>query len=697
MPEIVVKKILASQPLLVEPRDDSDQVVLNGVPLRVFAGEKVKTGAKSSAVETVNGVAITWVFIEATGGLNVDKRKGFVDDKFLVDESTSVEEPGGFQPFPVMVSRDDFADACYVQAELNKTNPAYLYALAFAQSGGAWTDDEVRSENAFGFTTAIWTDLLKLPELSDLSSGQIKRPTAQIIVAAVLAAKSANLLKGLITDRGLSAVDLYLAHIFADDKSFGSNAAARLLDAEKADKTSKVVIGQIYQDDALRDACIQRNEDVFGANGSTTIEQALANCTSKLAAGFKEVEKVAHEIQKSIPANVDDPILGIRFNGNVIAVTDQDVDALARVSQSEVGNFGMFGQDVLADALGAVVDTIFNRSIHPSKEFPKTIQGVIDQPEQFSAINSIGTWRNLPAAPAAHFQLVLAHIQNRVRGTASQIKGATHFFNPDTSHPDWGEPIRENPVAVYGKPKNSHIHGFPKNYRPPEGHAIQLGKDAWVFSGDGVPQGPLIAPDKSSSSIVAAALKEWDFWGKSVIPGGIHHTDDELAFATYVRDTYCKPFSAHPSIPDIQNDVYFWSAVAISYMVRQAGLSASEFTFSEMHSTYIRESIRARKAKDASKAYWGFRIDDPEAILAPGDIVGAGRTKGMTFDQAQALYDRTDDYESHSDIVVEVRAGAADVIGGNVSDSVTRKTLQLDAKGRIRDKKNLSFVVMKKN
>jgi hypothetical protein len=132
-------------------------------------------------------------------------------------------------------------------------------------------------------------------------------------------------------------------------------------------------------------------------------------------------------------------------------------------------------------------------------------------------------------------------------------------------------------------------------------------------------------------------------------------------------------------------------------MVKQSGVSASEFTFSQSHSTYIREAIKARRDKDKSKAYWGFRIDETEAVLAPGDIVGAGRTKGMTFEQAQALFDKKTDYESHSDIVVAVRAGEADLIGGNVSDSVTKKTLKLDAKGRLRDKKNLSFVVMKKN
>jgi hypothetical protein len=68
----------------------------------------------------------------------------------------------------------------------------------------------------------------------------------------------------------------------------------------------------------------------------------------------------------------------------------------------------------------------------------------------------------------------------------------------------------------------------------------------------------------------------------------------------------------------------------------------------------------------------------------------------MSFDEAQALFDRTDDYESHSDIVVAVRPGEADLIGGNVSDSVLKKTIALDTKGKVKDRQNLSFVVMKK-
>ena len=708
MAEMVIKKVKGSQPLLMEPSDASDQVVLDGVPLRVFTGEKVKVGAKDGATETVNGVQVNWVFVEAIGGLNTDKRKGFVDDKFLVAETIDVGKPieGLVDPFPAEVTKAEFADACYVQAELHKTNPAYLYALAFAQSGSQWNhnDDIVKTNDpagalAFGvyqFTNETWAELLKLADTSGLTGEQIKFPTAQCVVAAVLASKAADLLNGLITDRGLSALDLYLAHIFVEDKSFGSNATAKLLEAEKANAAQPCmdVIKKIFENEAVRTAFLKRNKEIFKEDGTATIKDALKKMSDKLAAGFNEAKNLGRNLS-SIPSDPGSPIFGAQFQGNVIAVTDQDVDALARVSHSEVGNFGMFGDDVLADALAAVVDTIFNRVVYPTKEFPKTVQGVIDQPKQFSAINNIGTWKNLPAAPEKNFRIVLSHVQKRAQGADSKIKGATHFFNPDTSNPDWGQPIRDNPVATYGQPKNSHIHGFPKGYHPPEGYAIQLGKDGMVFAGDGKHQGPLVVPDRSASAIVAAAIKEWDFWGKSVAPSNIHHKDDELAFATYVLNTYCKPLSANPSLTAISKDEYFWSAVCISYIIRQAGIPASEFKFAEAHSEYIREAIKARKDKNKDKAYWGLRIDEPEAVLAPGDMVGAGRTKGMTFDQAQALFDRKDHYESHSDIVVAVRSGEADLIGGNVSNSVTKKTIALDAKGKIRDK-NLSFVVMKK-
>lgn len=150
---VIVKKVLLSQFLRKEPKflpltfiDPGDG---NG-NLQVLEGEKVNTGAKPDVDEATDGKSFKWVFVEAIGGTDPDKRKGFVSDKLLVDEATEVAESPGFEPFPIKVTRETFADACYVQAELNKTNPAYLYALAFAQSGGQWTATDVTTKDAAG-------------------------------------------------------------------------------------------------------------------------------------------------------------------------------------------------------------------------------------------------------------------------------------------------------------------------------------------------------------------------------------------------------------------------------------------------------------------------------------------------------------------------------------------------------------------
>ena len=134
-------------------------------------------------------------------------------------------------------------------------------------------------------------------------------------MAAILAAKSANLLKSKITDRGLSAVDLFLAHLFADGEGFGSKATDLILQAEKTDKTrsAETVIKAIYPETAVRTAFFKRNADIFKADGSATIEQALAACATELDAAFAEVRKMAAEADfdvfgDSIPSHPTDAI-----------------------------------------------------------------------------------------------------------------------------------------------------------------------------------------------------------------------------------------------------------------------------------------------------------------------------------------------------------------------------------------------------
>lgn len=201
-------------------------------------------------------------------------------------------------------------------------------------------------------------------------------------------------------------------------------------------------------------------------------------------------------------------------------------------------------------------------------------------------------------------------------------------------------------------------------------------------------------------SIVDSARHEWEHWGKStwnLINGRkrVGHRDDESRFARHVIDRYCAVGGGSPSLADIQDDRYFWSAVGISAIMKHAGFLRGEFPFAQSHSVFIRHFIAARRSNNRSAVYWGFRQGESGGAPDVGDIVAYARGRNMTATRAAALFDRTTRYESHSDIVVAKRPGEIDVIGANVLDSVTRKTLRLDARGHIHDDVHHWFAVLR--
>lgn len=128
-----------------------------------------------------------------------------------------------------------------------------------------------------------------------------------------------------------------------------------------------------------------------------------------------------------------------------------------------------------------------------------------------------------------------------------------------------------------------------------------------------------------------------------------------------------------------------WSAAFISWVMKEAGMG-DRFSYSDWHATYIRNSILARRRNDKSFAYWGYRLS--ERAPRVGDLVGYRRQDGITYDYQPVVY------SSHTDLVVEVRPNEIDVIGGNVKDSVTKKTLKTDSEGKLVDTQYNWFVVM---
>jgi len=200
-------------------------------------------------------------------------------------------------------------------------------------------------------------------------------------------------------------------------------------------------------------------------------------------------------------------------------------------------------------------------------------------------------------------------------------------------------------------------------------------------------------------SIVDSAEKEWKYWGKPtwVVPTGETykgHVDNETDFAKYVIDSYCAVGGGSPSLLDIQDDRYYWSAVGLSAIMKQAGFTKTEFPFAQSHSVFVRHFIAARQTGKLSPFY-GYRIDEQGSQPDIGDIVVYGRGKNMTHEKARSLFDRTSRYDSHADIVVAKHGSEIEVIGANVLDSVTRKTLAIDNNGYIKDDHHPWFAVLK--
>lgn len=134
-----------------------------------------------------------------------------------------------------------------------------------------------------------------------------------------------------------------------------------------------------------------------------------------------------------------------------------------------------------------------------------------------------------------------------------------------------------------------------------------------------------------------------------------------------------------------------WSAVFVSWCVKRAGATASQFAFAAAHAKFVHAAIANGEAEKGV-----FRGRRP-AQYAPkiGDILQNNRG-GHRFDYDFA---RTHSrYESHSAIVIEVgsdnRGRYLRTIGGNEADSVGMKEVRLNAKGMVKNGSGLYIAVI---
>ncbi len=362
--------------------------------------------------------------------------------------------------------------------------------------------------------------------------------------------------------------------------------------------------------------------------------------------------------------------------GVEIAVSDTDLEALTIAAKSEVGHFGQYGTDQLEGGTAAVVDTILNRVAHQS--YPGSIQGVIDQPHQFSGIHAAGGWANLRPASDSIKAIVEKHLTERANGAPSIIKGATHFLNPyfssQSALQSWGQHVVENPVAVFGNDaaQDVHYHGFPPGGKKPGPYSVSYNGTAAQFNQDGLANSQVVR-----QRIVDLCLSELAYFGS-----GAKKEDDDPQYKR-VGEYWNAIGENYDGRTQISGENPAWSSAFVSYIILTAAPDGN-FPGDSGHSRYFQHYVSAA----TPGMYEAHPVS--EVAPSPGDIVHFGRSyaKRFNFVEARGHFAADGFYPSHSDIVVEVDQNSRTVVtvGGNVSNSVKKKTWKIDNDGKLVDR-----------
>lgn len=161
---------------------------------------------------------------------------------------------------------------------------------------------------------------------------------------------------------------------------------------------------------------------------------------------------------------------------NGLRLSDNDRELLARAVATEVDpRIARTNPEAYALQAHRIIDTIVNRVASP--QFPDTVAGVLNQRNQFSAINGpvggaaerYGAVENIPAerADATLRNIVSTYLDERIAGAArSSVGGAVNYANPnavDAQNLDW---VNGLDYAVDEAGPFSHRYGVAQGNRP---------------------------------------------------------------------------------------------------------------------------------------------------------------------------------------------------------------------------------------
>jgi hypothetical protein len=200
------------------------------------------------------------------------------------------------------------------------------------------------------------------------------------------------------------------------------------------------------------------------------------------------------------------------------------------------------------------------------------------------------------------------------------------------------------------------------------------GEDEWnqeYFEQEFETSAPAIAAGSIQSlraNMVKIAQQEWQRWGR----GTIKESDPKMRS---VLQEYWKTGAGQARTEANWWSATPWSAAFISWVIKKAG-GGNAFRYSAAHASYIK-AAKDNRAANNGNPFRAYRIN--EISPQPGDLVCACR------DTCRANYDTVaPGMPTHCDIVTEKHPGYIVTIGGNVNNTVGRKTVPTDARGFIK-------------
>ncbi len=218
---------------------------------------------------------------------------------------------------------------------------------------------------------------------------------------------------------------------------------------------------------------------------------------------------------------------------------------------------------------------------------------------------------------------------------------------------------------------------------PQEGARTSRTDGIWAGRPIGAPPAPRPSLKRA---IIAKAVQEWRYFDSQTIvfkgdeesiPHVGHWEDDSQRYSRRVNN-YWRAVDK-PGLTGMDCDKP-WSAAFISWIMDSSGVPESQFRRSQAHWTYLASTIE--NASLPGRYFVPRRISDysPE----PGDLICAYRSPSRIvtiggYTTASMLYG----VSAHCDLVVAKTGRTLEVIGGNVRNSVSRSSLELDAQGRL--------------